>query len=150
MMTNDKTAFPPRISAAELKVPPPPPSPPSVDRQAAISAPPAAALAREWTEAEREALFSDLRNLQAESRSNKGGEAYALITECILRGINTTGHIIGVLKPLGYDGRQIGAMLTKGKRPYWQKNSEGRYFLTAHHPLMTAGGEENSESAPPQ
>ena len=135
-MTDGISPSPRASSAAGLKVPPPPP--PSDGRQAPPVSSPAKGATDNWTEAERDALFSELRSLQAQCGSSKYDQAFALITACIDQGINTAGHIIGVLKTLGFDRRHIGSMLTKGKKSYWQRNSDGRYSLSTHHPLMVA------------
>jgi hypothetical protein len=58
-----------------------------------------------------------------------------LITVCIECGVDRPGQIIGVLQQLGFDRRHIGAVLTKGKKPYWRRDNEGRYTLTVDHPL---------------
>ena len=132
-MTKPTDDTPHPNSPADLKAPPP--------VAVAETTPP-----RKWSDAEWEALNRDLDEIQITCRSNKADEAYAMITVCIQRGADTARHIITALKPYGYSQGQVGSMLTKGKRPWWRKNSEGRYTLTAHHPLMEEAAEEAATS----
>jgi len=138
-MNNDNAPSRPAVSAAGLKVPPPPPLP-SNDQKPPVASPLESEKPK-WSQAQQDALLHDLYELHASCRCNKQGEAYALITECIFRGVDTAGHIISTLAPFGLGRGQIGSMLNKGKRPYWQKDRNGRYTLTAHHPLMAEAGD---------
>lgn len=67
-----------------------------------------------------------------------------MITACILNGADTTRHIIAALSPYGYSRGHVALMLTRGRRPFWRKDGEGRYALTEHHPLLAQAAEEEA------
>jgi len=54
-----------------------------------------------------------------------------LIKACIIQGVGTGSHIIGVARALGFNSRHIGAALTKGAgnkdRYDWFKGADGKY-----------------------
>lgn len=84
------------------------------------------------------AVFRRLRQLKADCGPNKHDQATALITACIMEGMDTGKRIIGALKVLGFDPQHVGIILNEGtgldpERHHWRRDQEGTYAVHGEH-----------------
>ncbi len=80
------------------------------------------------------ALFDRLSELQADCGPNKHDQATALITACILEGLNTGARIVGALTGLGMNPGHVWIVLKEGTganpdRHHWRRDENGIYSL---------------------
>ncbi|MEJ7777905.1 MAG: hypothetical protein WKF52_11140 [Sphingomicrobium sp.] len=83
----------------------------------------------------RDAATSDrLRRLKAKCGPNKHDQAIALITACILEGLDTGPAIVRALGAIGTHPRHVAIILKEGtgrdpERHRWRRDGEDRYSL---------------------
>lgn len=75
-------------------------------------------------------FLDGLRQLVADSGTNKHAQAGNIIIACIDEGIDTGAAIRKVGMTLGFDGKHMGIALSAGlKERRWRRDATGRYNL---------------------
>lgn len=78
------------------------------------------------------AFLNGLRDLIANSGTNKHDQATNMIIACIGEGIDTGAAIRRVGMALGFNAKHMGIMLATGiDERRWQRDAAGRYSLTS-------------------
>jgi len=85
-------------------------------------------------------VFERLRALKADCGANKHDQAVALISACILEGLDTGPRIVGALTAIGMNPNHIRIMLREltGASPdchCWRRDGEGRHSLHEEEPV---------------
>lgn len=75
-------------------------------------------------------FFPNVRKLMRDCGPNKNDRANAVITACIIEGINRGGRILGVMHTLEFNRKHAGVTISRGiTEGRWSKDDDGVYHL---------------------